>query len=215
MNITLFGATGPTGRALLPLAVRDGHKVTAVARDPSALANPPAGVSVRHGDVLDRDSLSGSVDGADAVISALGSHSGRAPTTVYSTGTAHILETMAAAGVRRLVVLSAAPLVPGDRRPTFERVVVDPILHRFFGGGYADMARMEQLLAGSEAGSDVDWTVLRPPRLTDKPGTGRYRSGVEAAVPRGWNIPRADLARAMLDALDDPGTIRTRIAVAT
>ncbi len=72
------------------------------------------------------------------------------------------------------------------------------------------MARMEQLLRGSE----VDWTVVRPPRLTDGPATGRYRTSANRHLQRGRTISRADLAAAMLPLLDDPHAVRTTIGVA-
>jgi hypothetical protein len=62
--------------------------------------------------------------------------------------------------------------------------VVYPILYRFFGEGYADMARMEQVLSCSEVG----WTIVRPPRLTDQPDTGRYRTAVNHHQRRGRTI---------------------------
>ncbi|WP_028925356.1 NAD(P)-dependent oxidoreductase [Pseudonocardia acaciae] len=212
MNITVFGGTGPTGRELIRLALADGHKVTAVARNPAALADlQNTGLTVRAGDVLDAATLAGTVDGADAVLSALGSRTGRAPTTVYSAGTAHILDAMRAAGVRRLVALTAGPMGPREQRSPFERLLVKG-LYLAFGGGYDDMARMEELLR-TRAG-DLDWTVIRPPRLTDKPATGRYRSAVDSRLDGAWSITRADLARSMLAVLDDPATVRAAVRVA-
>lgn len=68
---------------------------------------------------------------------------------------------------------------------------------------------MEQTLAASTA----DWTVLRPPYLTDKPATGRYRTAMEADVP-GGSLSRADLAHAILDVLENPATLRHAIGIA-
>jgi uncharacterized protein YbjT (DUF2867 family) len=68
--------------------------------------------------------------------------------------------------------------------------------------------RMEEILAASTA----DWTVLRPPMLTGKPATGRYRSAVDADVPGG--MTRGDLARAMFDVVTEPSTVRRAIGVA-
>ncbi|MDT5001865.1 MAG: hypothetical protein QOK12_3970 [Mycobacterium sp.] len=82
MNLTVFGGTGPTGRQLIRLALDRGHQVTAVVRDPGALGDPPPGLTVRRGEVLDAASLVGTTDGASAVVSGLGSRAGRAPTTV-------------------------------------------------------------------------------------------------------------------------------------
>lgn len=224
MNITIFGGTGPTGRELIRLALADGHVVTAVARNPAALADLQtrseapsrpgpgnAALTVRSGDVLEPDTLAGSVDGADAVLSALGSRTGRAPTTVYSAGTGHILNAMRAAGVRRLVALTATPIGPRAEHSAFERLLGRG-LYLAFGGGYDDMARMEDMLR-TRAG-DMDWTVIRPPRLTDKPATGRYRSAVDSRLGGAWTITRADLARAMLAVLDDPATVCAAVRVA-
>jgi len=82
------------------------------------------------------------------------------------------------------------------------------MLHRFFGESYRDMRRMEELLAASE----LDWTVVRPPMLTNKPATGHYRTAPDHLRGGRW-ITRADLAASMLDALDDPATSRAIIGV--
>jgi putative NADH-flavin reductase len=193
MKLTVFGATGATGRQVLTQALAAGHQVTAVARRPEALEELPLRtVRAELADPLDE-----AVAGADAVLSALGGPAGRAPTTVYSAGVTAITAAMGRAGVRRIVAVSAVPVAPPTT--TMERRVVYPLLHRFFGGCYRDMAVMEELLAAG----DRDWTVFRPPRLTDKPGTGRYRTAVDEVLPGAATLPRADLAAAMLAAVQD------------
>lgn len=62
--------------------------------------------------------------------------------------------------------------------------------------------------------SAADWTVLRPPRLTDGPATGRCRTAVDARLRRARSLSRADLALAMLDALGDPRATRAVLTVA-
>lgn len=86
-----------------------------------------------------------------------------------------------------------------------------PILYRFvFGEGYADMARMERLLHASTSA----WTVLGPPRLTDGPATGRYRTALNEPLRRAGKISRADLARAMLDTLDNARSLKAILTLA-
>jgi len=75
---------------------------------------------------------------------------------------------------------------------------------------YADLARMEDEIRRS----GTEWTIVRPPRLTDKPRTGTYRTAIGANVPRGNFISRADVAHAMLVSLDDPATVNQAIGVA-
>jgi uncharacterized protein YbjT (DUF2867 family) len=74
---------------------------------------------------------------------------------------------------------------------------------------YTDMARMEDEIRRS----GLDWTIVRPPRLTDRPATGRYRTAINRSVRRGNFIGRADLADAILKLLDDPASIRSAIGI--
>ncbi len=72
------------------------------------------------------------------------------------------------------------------------------------------MRRMEDLLAGG----DREWTVFRPPRRTDKAFTGRYRTAVDAPLPRARSVPRANLAAAMLATAQDPALIGHAVTIA-
>lgn len=204
MRIAVVGGTGRTGGLVIDQALERGHAVVAVARRPEAVR--PAGPTLRvvRADVLDRDSLVGSFAGCDAVVSALGVGTSRAPTEVYSAGVANVLAEMSAAGTPRLAVISAYPAGPReDRRGTTDRVV-SAILWRVFGATYADMRRMETIVESS----DAQWVVLRPPRLIARPPTGSYRIG-SVPPPGGRSLRYGDLARALLDVLEQPELIRT------
>jgi putative NADH-flavin reductase len=118
---------------------------------------------------------------------------------------------MADTGTRRIVAVSAAPVGPPDAHDTWpQRHIGRPLLWRFLADAYRDMAAMEDTLRAS----DLDWTVLRPPRLTDKPATGRYRTAVGHNLRKGRFLSRADLAGAILRTLDDPDTVKAAVAVA-
>ncbi|WNM37465.1 NAD(P)H-binding protein [Micromonospora halotolerans] len=139
--------------------------------------------------------------------SALGA-AGRGPTAVYSAGTAALVAALGT--TRRLVVLSSAGLaVPAGAGPGTR--LAARILRRVMRDTYADQARMEELLAGTE----LDWTAVRPTRLTDGPATGRVRTSIGGATPVGRQISRADLAAYVVAALDDPATFRTAVAVSS
>jgi uncharacterized protein YbjT (DUF2867 family) len=130
---------------------------------------------------------------------------------------------MQATGVRRIVVVSAAPVgtvaSPGRPNPPkhdpgdgfFMRYLFSKIAGARFGKVYADLALMEDILAGS----GLDWTVVRPPQLTDKPLTGRYRTAYGQNIRGGWSVPRADVAHLMLRALGQPETIHQVIGIAS
>ncbi len=209
-QLTVFGATGGTGAHLVQAALAAGHHVTAVARDPAKVPSRHGRLRTTTGDVLDAASIKHSIQDADAVVSALGVGRNREPTTVYSRGVSNILDAMSSAGVDRFVGISALPVTPRNEVGVIQRRFVFPILHQFFGESYLDMARMEQLLRVS----DIGWTVLRPPRLTNGRALGRYRSAIDGHLPHAEKISRADLAQAMLDVLDDPNAVRATIAVA-
>ncbi len=210
MHLTIFGASGGTGEQLIRAALDAGHSLAAVARDPSKVRASHERLRTARADVLDPSSLEGTVDGADAVLSALGTGLGNEPTTVYSTGVANILDAMRLAGVPRFIGVSALPVTPRAEVSVLERRVVYPILFRYFGEDYADLARMERVLRDS----DVDWTVVRPPRLTNGPANGRYRTAVNRHLKRARTISRADLAAAMLRLLDDPHAVRATVGIA-
>lgn len=84
------------------------------------------------------------------------------------------------------------------------------VVARVLRDANADMAEMENRIRAS----GLDWTIFRPPELTDRTGTGRYRERRDGNVRWGYTISRRDLAQAMLDALDDATAIRRTISVA-
>ncbi|MFI6522763.1 NAD(P)-dependent oxidoreductase [Spirillospora sp. NPDC050679] len=189
----VFGGTGGTGRQVVEQAVAAGHDVTVVARGPARVTT--RGAATVPGDVLAPQSWRAALAGHDAVLSCLGSTDRGRPTTVYSEGTANILNAMRDGGVRRVLCLSSAGLeiAPGTRLG--RRLVTRLVIQRLYRHGYADMARMERALAAVD---DLDWTVVRPPMLTDGPLTGDYRVAENGHVAKARSVSRADLAHYLL-----------------
>jgi putative NADH-flavin reductase len=211
MRLTVFGASGKTGRHLLEQALAAGHTVTAVVRDPARLpVHHHQRLKVVAADVLDPAAIAPAVAGADAVLSALGPHPPRNRSSIMSAATASILAAMRATGTSRLVVISAAPVATDDYGTTLpERLLARPLLRALLGGLYADMATMEDTIKRS----GVDWTIMRPPWLTDGPRTGTWRQAKNGNLRGGSRISRADLADATLASLDDPDTVKATITV--
>jgi putative NADH-flavin reductase len=221
MRLTVFGASGGTGRRLVEQALAAGHDVTAVVRDPArlVLAGQPALVPdagargrllVRTADVFDQGQVEGALAEADAVVSALGARSRSDTSKVMSAGSGTILDAMRRAGLARVVVVSAAPVAGDDAGTTLlYRLVAAPLLRAVLRDAYADMAAMEAAVRTS----GLDWTIMRPPQLTNGAHTGSYRQAREANLRGGYRISRADLADAILASLADPTTIGTTIAL--
>ncbi|MEV5968639.1 NAD(P)H-binding protein [Streptomyces sp. NPDC051921] len=209
MKLTVFGATGGIGQEIVRQALDAGHEVTAVVRDPARFTLTGERLGVFRSDLTDPGALRGAVAGRDAVLSGLGARS-RADAGVATRLTRSVLGAMEAAGTRRLLVVSAAPLgpVPAGQGVTDKAVLA--IINSVLKDVYADLREMEAELAASA----TDWTSVRPPKLTDKPVTGRYRSVVGGNPPRGRSLARADVAHAMLAMIDDTATVRQGVGVA-
>jgi len=210
MKLVVFGATGGTGRCIVEQALTSGHDVVAIVRDPEGLPLSHERQRVVRADVFQSAEIVSRMAGADAVLSALGPHTYRAGTTVCSRAIQSILGAMREMGVRRLACVSAAPVGPVGKEDTLlYRYVARPLLRAVFKGLYEDLALME----GEVCRSGIDWTIFRPPRLTEGPRTGRYRLGYDQSVVGGYAISRADLADAMLGSLDDPAAIRVTFGI--
>jgi putative NADH-flavin reductase len=220
MKLAVFAATGGIGRRIVDLALAAGHEVTAVARNPRDL---PAEVRVVRADLSAADPavIESAVAGADAVLSGLGR---RRPSDagIAETGTGAIVAAMHTTGVRRVVVVSASPVAtvasPGRPNPPKHdpgdgfvvRTVLAPAMKALLRKPYHDLALMEDLLRGS----GLEWTVVRPPRLVDKPLTGRYRTAYGRNLRHGMSIGRADVADLMLRTVADPESVRQTVGVA-
>ena len=195
MKLVVFGSTGGIGAQVVAQALAGGHVVTAVARHLSAITLRHEHLEVVQGDVLEPGSISGAIAGKDVVISAIGARD-RAPTTVYSQGVANMIQAMQFAGVHRLFCISASGLEPG---PLWQRLIAKPILWTVLKEMYSDLVRMEAVVKRSP----IDWTILRPPRLTDGPRTGHYQVALNQHLRRCLVISRADVADYILRNLDN------------
>lgn len=220
MKLTIVAATGGVGRQALEQAVGAGHEVTAVVRNPGKLTRD---VRVVTTDLVaaDKSALESAIQGTDAVLSALGPRSA-SETGVVSRGTRAVVEAMKATDARRIVVISAAPIStvssPGRPPPPrydpgdgfFMRHLLSPLTKAALHRPYADLALMEDVL--KESG--LDWTVVRPPRLTDGPRRGTYRTALGRNLRHGLTISRADVAHLMLGVIDRPETIGQAVGIA-
>jgi putative NADH-flavin reductase len=204
---TIFGASGRIGGELLRQSLDGGHEVTAVVRGDLDLAHPR--LTVVKADVMDPGAITGAVDGADAVLSALGPR-GSGPTTVCTDGVRSIVTAMAKTGAQRLLVVSAdGPYVyPEDG--LLMRRAAKPIVQRALRHRFADLLTMEETIRNT----DLNWTVVRPPRLTDGPLTRNYRTAIDAGLRGSSKISRADVADCMLGLATDPGLHRNTVALA-
>lgn len=195
MKIAVLGATGRTGIPLLETLLERGHDVVVLARDPSKLGALAERVRVVQGSARDRDKLVELVAGADAVVSAL--NSTKADPTLFQDTARALVEIMGEAGVTRYVGVSGAGVdVPGDQKAFVHRVISKVIMA--LGGELVKDKPAEYLVW---AASDIDWTLVRPPRLTDGAPTGRIEHHAHRSCKKP-SIRRADLAVFVADVVE-------------
>lgn len=198
MKLTIFGATGKTGLLLCDLAVRAGHEVTAYVRDPAKLAQRAGDVTVVEGSLEDETAIRAAVEGRDAVISALGTFD-RKPNTVLSEGTRRIIEAMQAAHVARLVAITS--LGCGDSRAQVNNWIMRLVIKTIAKEIWADKDRQEKVIRASR----LDYLVVRPGGLTDKPQRGTWTELRSGESSKGKQmIPRADVAGYIIKRLEKP-----------
>ncbi|KAM4566675.1 flavin reductase (NADPH) [Odontesthes bonariensis] len=159
-NVAIFGATGMTGLATLPLAAAAGYNVTVLVRDPAKLPADHKATRVVVGDVLNKEDVKKTTEGQDAVIIILGTRSDLGPTTMMSVGTQNIVEAMKARGIRKVVGCMSAFLL-WDRSKVPPRLL--PVTE--------DHDRMHNVLKSS----GLDYVAVMPPHIAgDLPLTESY-----------------------------------------
>jgi putative NADH-flavin reductase len=200
MKIIVFGATGGTGKLMVTQALAKGHSVTAFVRHPEGLPQDPH-LRIVQGDVFDSATVVDAVRGNRAVLSALGARSLKR-TNLLSRAVPVILEGMRQEYVTRLIVLGAAGVQRdyGKYQNALTKIGLWVAKKTMLKHPFIDQAAQERLLAAS----DVDYTIVRAPRLSDGPFTGTYRVLPDALPPGALRVSRADVADFMLQQLTDP-----------
>lgn len=205
MNVAIFGSTGKTGIELVKQALEQGHSVTAFVRDPARLAVENENLTVVTGDVFNPSSIVKAIEGQDAVICALGAGSDLKKTTVRTTGTINIINSMQKNNIKRLIVVTAMGV--GESWNTLS------FFNKFFFATLLRSSRDDhetQEAAVKESG--LDWTIVRPSGLTETPRTGIYDVG-ENILATTSKIARADVADLILKELDQNQLIGKAVTI--
>jgi putative NADH-flavin reductase len=211
MKLVILGATGATSQELVKEALASGHEVTALARNPAKLAER-AGLRVMKGNALDADAVAGAIAGQEAVLTALGSRSLN-DNVLLPRSMAHILAGMNRHEVRRLIVTGASGTMPkaeerlGPIKRSIFRLVKATLLRKPF----ESQTEMQKMVRAS----DTEWTIVQPPRLLNTAGTGGIRVDGEALPANGVTIPRADVAKFMLEQLTSADWVRRDVYIAS
>ena len=172
----------------------------AFVRSPGSIALRNERLAVVKGSAMDENQLFDAIQNHDAIISTLGPRAPFKPSSILRDSALARTQAMQRAGVKRLVVLSAAAHFPG-----IPNRIVSFILHNHM----RDSLAMEEIVQAS----DLDWTIARPPRLTQKKESN-YRSREDAAPKMGFAVSRKAVAAFMLDAIEQQKHFRKIVGIA-
>jgi putative NADH-flavin reductase len=212
MKITIFGANGATGRLLTARCLHAGHAVTALLRTPEKFPYRDR-VHIIQGSAFDSAPVRETVAGADVVFSALGAHSPIRNENVLPRAVPLIVEAMQQIGVRRIIALGSAGALPDSlsKQPAWRRWIVQNIVYTLFlkWPVHEQIAQYKALST-----SNLDWTMVMPPMLTNGPARGRYRVDGEALPPNGSSISREDIADFMMQQITSTQWVRKGVYIA-
>ena len=197
-KIALFGATGKTGREFLEKALEKGYKIKALVRDPGKLKTLHKNLEVIKGDVLNKEDVMKCIEGTDMTVSLFG-HVKGSPEWLQTDGTKNILEAMKGHEVPRIISLSGGGLpFPEKDQPKFPDKMIRFIMKLAVPKILNDAIEHAKVLKES----DLKWTIVRGPRLTNEPEKGEYRVGW-VGVNASTKIGRPDLADFILRLVED------------
>ncbi len=200
MKLFVIGATGRTGQEVVQQAVARGHHVTAFVRSPESITLRNERLTVLKGNVMDENSLFEAMQNHDAVISTLGPREVFKPGTLLHDSSLATTRAMNRSGVKRLVVLSAAAHFPG---------IPNRIASFVMRNHMRDSLSMEAIVQAN----GLDWTIARPPRLTQE-DSFTYRSREGAAPRMGFTLSRKAVAAFMLDAIEQKKHVLKIVGIA-
>jgi uncharacterized protein YbjT (DUF2867 family) len=192
VDVVVAGGHGKIALRLLRLFSGRGDRVRGLIRNPDHAADlEAAGAEPVVCDLEQEDDVASFIEGADAVVFAAGAGPGSGPTrkqTMDLGGAVKLIDGARANGIGRYVMVSSM----GAGRPERASEAMRPYIEAKAG---ADRAL---------AASGLDHTIVRPGRLTDDPGSGRIRAGLDIGYGQ---VTRDDVAATLLAVLDADSTI--------
>jgi putative NADH-flavin reductase len=206
MKITIFGATGFSGQAILAEALKQGHEVTILVRDASKVQIKHKNLTIVEGNVLDPAAVVSVLRHQEAVIQCLGigGKGDGKPNTFVSDATKIIVEEMQKHEVKRLIAISNVGA--GNSRafqPWFFTKIILPYFMKWLKVIIEDKNRMEPVIMNS----GLDWTIVRCPNITDKKAKNTLHASLDGKKLK-LSITLPDMARFMTDQLTDRSFVK-------
>jgi putative NADH-flavin reductase len=209
-RLLVFGATGRTGKEFVRQAIDTGLELTVVVRDEKKFNITHPNVKVVIGDVLDQSSFDNAMNDIEAVFSCVGEAGSVKSTKLYSKGITNILFSMQQNGVDRLICISSMSLYVNDEMGFFYKFLTKFIAQKIWSEGFDDMRLMEKMIIQT----GLNWTISRAPALTNRPGKGKFRLAINNHIHKPFSISRTDLAKCVLNSIEDAKTFKATLEIA-
>ena len=193
----VFGTSGRTGKLFTELVLKEGYKVRALVRQPVRLSLQHPNLEIMQGDTSDPIKVEETIKTTEAVIDLIGPGKGSS-SDLQRTATRHILQAMHQNHVKRLIVLASVPfgVLDSNDKPSLMNKLMLLMAKGLMAGMVEDARGHIDLIKQS----NLNWTVVRAPRLNDQASQGKYRVGYLDAST-GKDISRVDVAAFMLESL--------------
>lgn len=208
MKIAVIGASSGTGAEVVKQALAQGHQVKAFSRNPQRLGIEDPKLEYVAGDALKLPDIRLAIQDTDAVICTLGAPP-KDKNKLRTRGTQNLLKAMENQGPHRLICLSTLGF--GDSLPMTPFYIKRIIIPLFLKPAFEDHETQEAAIKKSP----LNWTIVRPPNLTEGPATGTYLYGFrfDNKAVKMKKISRADVAGFMLRQLDDQSFLRKTVGI--
>jgi len=198
MKIAILGATGRTGMFVVKQALSKGYQVKVLVRDPEKLGEFKDKVEVVEGNSLNYTDVENLIKNTDMVVSVLGA-SNVSPEFMQRDSIRNVVIAMKKLGLKRLISLTGGGVrIEGDKPKFIDNLIVSlmqvvakKVLED--GKAHAEIIR----------NSDLDWTIVRAPRLTLEKGKGKYQIGMVGSSAMKTKISREDVAKFIVDILEN------------
>lgn len=197
MKLTIFGATGATGKLAVQKALQKGHLVTAYARNSRKLRITHEGLRIVEGELTDKAAIGQALEGSEAVLSFLGPK-GKVTDSALSDGVGRIVDAMEKRNIRRLIALGTRNIEVREDGKDFRFWIMVRLLKLFAPNTYWEVINMGKHIQGSK----LDWTIVRVPWLTDSPASGKLHVGFYGGK-QSLMLSREDMADFFLNQIND------------
>ncbi|NBN99328.1 MAG: NAD-dependent epimerase/dehydratase family protein [Flavobacteriia bacterium] len=201
MKVTIFGATGFSGQAILAEALKQGHEVTILVRDASKIQIKHKNLTLVEGNVLDPQMVASVLHHQEAVIQCLGvgGKGDGKPTTFISDATKVIVDEMQKQQIKRFIAVSNVGAGNSIAfQPWFFTKIILPYFMQWLKVIIDDKNRMEPIIMNS----NLDWTIVRCPNILDKPAKGNCNATLDGKGLK-LSITLPDLSKFIVDQLRD------------